>query len=162
MLALKFTQKLLKDMKIAPTELGETNPLFSWHVNILQLRRKHIIFVNDFSRLGLVITGIRSSQPNKLKEKFLTELKEYLLLEGTRCNLINQYLLEAGEISIGKTNDKSVLGTMNEMSFYCSELEFDHTFDVSAWLNSMIYKPIDYAEPIIVFKNALEEKYSKP
>jgi len=161
MLALKFTQKLLKDMKTAPVELGETNPLFSWHVNILQLKRKHIIFVNDFSRLCLVIGGIRSSQLDKLKEQFLIGLKEYLMLEGTRTNLVNQYLLEAGEVSIGKTNDKSVLGTMTEMSLYCSGVEFDHTLDLSAWLNSMIYKPIDYKEPITVFKNALEEKYSK-
>ncbi|MCM3342677.1 hypothetical protein M3650_29655 [Paenibacillus sp. MER TA 81-3] len=49
MLALRFTQKLLKDMNVAPVELGETDPLFSWHVNILQLRRKHILFVNDSS-----------------------------------------------------------------------------------------------------------------
>lgn len=47
MLELRFTQKLLKDMKVAPVEIDETNPLFSWHVNILQLRKKHIIFVND-------------------------------------------------------------------------------------------------------------------
>ncbi|MFD3274441.1 hypothetical protein ACE3MS_30570 [Paenibacillus dendritiformis] len=160
MLALRFTQKLLKDMNVAPVELGETDPLFSWHVNILQLRRKHIIFVNDSSRLCLIVNGIRSSQLEKLQEKFLSELKEYLLLEGVRKSLVNQYLFEAGEVSIGKTNAKSVLGTMNEMSFYSRGAEFDHTFDLCAWLNSLIFKPLNYEEPINVFKKTLEAKYS--
>ena len=157
MLALRFTQKLLKDMKAEPVELGEVNSLFSWHVNILQLRRKHIIFVNDLSRLCIIIDGIRSSQLGKLQEKFMTELKEYLQLEGLKKSQIEQYFFEAGEISIGKTNDKSVLGTLKEMSLYCDGVEFDHTFDLSAWLNKMIYKPIDYEEPIKVFKESLKE-----
>ncbi|WP_244562881.1 DUF6933 domain-containing protein [Paenibacillus uliginis] len=159
MLALRFTQKLLKDMKVAPVELGDVNSLFSWHANILQLRRKHILFVNDLSRLCLIIDGIRSSQLDKLQEKFKSELKEYLLKEGIRKHVIEQYFFEAGEISIGKTNNKSVLGTMNEVSFYSIDTDFNNTFELSAWLNSMIYKPIDYKEPINVFKKALQEQY---
>lgn len=160
MLALRFTQKLLKDMKATPIELSEVHSLFSWHVNILQLRKKHIMFVNDLSRLCLIIDGIRSAQLDKLQEKFMTELREYLQLEGLKKSHIEQYFLEAGEVTIGKTNDRSVIGTMTEISFYCDRAEFDHTFDLSAWLNKMIYKPIDYHEPIKVFKEALEERYS--
>lgn len=160
MLALKFTQKLLKDMKVVdPIDLSEVNSFFSWHVNILQLRKKHIIFINDLSRLCIIIDGIRSSQLGKLQEKFWTELKEYLQLEGLKKSHIEQYFLEAGEIMIGKTNDRSVLGTMKEMSFYSDGVEFDHTFDLSAWLNKMIYKPIEYEEPIKVFSEAIKEKY---
>lgn len=159
MLALRFTQKLLKDMKVIPVELGDIDPFFSWHVNILRLRRKHIIFVNDSSRLCLVINGVRSSQVGKLKEKLRAELKEYLLLEGAKKEIIEQYFLEVGEIRIGKTNNKSVLGTMNEMAFYSSIKEFNHTFDLTAWLNDSIFKPIDYEKPINVFKKELVKRY---
>ncbi|RRJ61717.1 hypothetical protein EHV15_01045 [Paenibacillus oralis] len=160
MLAFRFTQKLLKDMKVTPVDIGEVDPLFCWHVNILQLKRKHIIFVNNSSRLCLILDGIRSSQLSKLQEKFKSELKEYLQLEGIKKSVIEQYFFEAGEVSIGITNDKSVLGTMTEMSRYSSNAEFNHTFDLSAWLNSLIYRPIDYQKPIKVFKDALERKYS--
>ncbi|MBM6995991.1 hypothetical protein IM700_010070 [Paenibacillus sp. DXFW5] len=160
MLAFRFTQKLLTDMKVAPIELSEVNSLFSWHVNILQLRKKHIIFVNDTSRLCLIIDGIRSSQLSKLQEKFMIELKEYLQLEGLKKSQIEQYFFEAGEVRIGKTNDRSVLGTLKEMSLYCDGVEFGHTFDLSAWLNKMIYKPIEYEEPIKVFKETLKRRYS--
>lgn len=162
MIILRMTQKLLKDMKCAPVNgEGGGDPLFSWHVNILQLQRKHIIYVNDYTRLCLIIDGVRSSQLNKLQDKFKTDLKQYLQAEGVRRTLIDQYFLEAGELQIDKTNDKSVLGTMKEMTVYCKNQDFDHTFELSAWLNSLIYKPIDYKEPINVFKQALEERYSK-
>ncbi|MFI2859014.1 DUF6933 domain-containing protein [Paenibacillus sp. JSM ZJ436] len=160
MLALKCTQKLLKDMKTAPVELEHIYPFFSWHANLLQLQKKHIIFVNDATRLGFLVDGIRSGQVAKLKETFVTGVKEYLQLEGVRRGLVEQYFLEAGEISMGKTNDRSVLGTLNEMSFYSQTMRFDHTHDLSAMLNSMIYKPIDYEEPIQVFKKEIMNRYS--
>lgn len=160
MLALKFTQKLLKDMKIAPVELEEADSLFSWHVNILQLRKKYIIFVNDSSRLCLVIGGIRSSQARKLQEEFITQLKEYLMLEGVSKSLIDQYFLEAGDIKIAKTDSRSVIGTMTEMTLYSDNVIFDSTYDLSAWLNKMIYKPIAYEKPINVFKKEIEQRYN--
>lgn len=83
-----------------------------------------------------------------------------MLLEGVRRSLIDQYCLEAGDVRIGKTNNKSVLGTMNEMSLYCDNVTFDHTYDLSAWLNKMIFKPIDYEKPINVFKKEKEQRYS--
>lgn len=49
---------------------------------------------------------------------------------------------------------------MNEMSLYSVYTEFNNTFELSTWLNSMIFKPIDYEEPIKVFKKALENQYS--
>lgn len=108
----------------------------------------------------MILDGIRSSQLSKLQEKFKSELKEYLQLEGIKKSVVEQYWFEAGEVNIGITNDKSVLGTMTEMIRYSRDAEFDHTFDLSAWLNSLIYKPIDYQKPIKVFKDALERKYS--
>ncbi|WP_254639371.1 hypothetical protein [Cohnella sp. GbtcB17] len=148
-------------MKVTPFELNDENSLFSWHVNILQLRKKHIIFVNDFSRLCIIIDGIRSGQLVKLQQKFVTEFKGYLKLQGVENSHIDQYLLEAGEIVIGKTTDRSVLGTMKEMSLYCEGVEFDHAIDLSVWLNRLIYRPIDYEKPIQVFMKTLKERYAK-
>lgn len=117
-------------MKAKPVDTEEVDLLFSWHVNILQLRKKHIIFVNDYTRLCLIIDGIRSSQPDKLKEKFEEELRRYLQFEGIKKSKIDQYFLETGEISIAKTNSRSVLGTMTEMSLHSQAVEkFDRTIE---------------------------------
>lgn len=162
MLVLRYTQKLLKDMKVAPVEVEEISSFFSWHVNIMQLRKKYILFVHDASRLCIVLDGIRSGQADKLIEKFRTELKEYLLQEGLKKQLIDQYLLEAGEIIISSTNSKSVLGTMNEITFSNSvaEGEFNSLFETNKWLNTMIHKPIEYYRPIDVFRESLSNRYS--
>ena len=161
MLVLRYTQKLLKDMKVAPVAVEEVSTFFSWHVNIMQLRKKYILFVHDASRLCIVLDGIRSGQADKLIEKFRTELKEYLLQEGFKKQLIDQYLLEAGEIIISSTNRKSVLGTMNEITFFNTvDRDFDSLYERNKWLNTMIHKPIDYNKPINVFRESLSSRYS--
>lgn len=162
MLTLRYTQKLLKDMKIAPVEVEEVPPFFSWHANIMQLNRKYILFVNDATQLCLMLGGIRSGQADKLVEKFRAELTAYLLLEGIKKQHIHQYFLEAGEVTISRTNSKSVIGTMNEMLQYnlVTIGEFDDLHERCHWLNTAIYKPIDYKKPIDVFRESISTRYS--
>ncbi|WP_407923734.1 DUF6933 domain-containing protein [Cohnella fermenti] len=82
MITLRFTQALLKDMKVTPIEIDKADPLYSWHVNKHNLNnRKHIVFVNDLSRLCILIDGVRTNQINRLKEKFLQTLESYLTHE---------------------------------------------------------------------------------
>lgn len=82
--------------------------------------------------------------------------------EGFKKQLINQYLLEAGEITISRTNNKSVLGTMNEITLYNSvaQSDFSSLLERNKWLNTIIYKPIDYKKPINVFRESLNSYYS--
>ncbi|GBG07616.1 hypothetical protein PAT3040_02172 [Paenibacillus agaridevorans] len=156
MIVLRFTQSLLKDMKSAQIQVDDISPLFSWHVNIYKLNnKKHILFVNDLSRLCLIIDGIRSSQLSLLKEKFLITLETYLQEEEIEKNMIDRYLKEGSELSISKTNNRSVLSTMTEISIFETD-NFTDNMQRMKWLNRLIYKPIEYNEPIKVFKEALK------
>lgn len=162
MIVIRLTQKLLKDMKIDPLEVDIVAPLFSWHCNILILnRKKHILFINDFSRLSVIIDGVRSSQPKVLKEKFLSVLNTYLVQEGIDRRIIDSYIRDGQEMVISKTNNRSVLGTMKEISFHSTDthLEFSNNIELISWLNRLIYKPIDYYKPNDVFKEALKKHY---
>ncbi|MBE9918423.1 hypothetical protein G8C92_30985 [Paenibacillus donghaensis] len=163
MLVLRLTQSLLKDMKAAAIEDCESSLLFSWHANMYQLNnRKHIIFMNDLSRLSVIVDGVRSSQLEKMKEKFKTTLSEYLRNEGVSQSLIKQYFLEGSEVVISKTNSRSVLGTMKEVIWYTQDTHLEYADHIGRmkWLNKLIYKPIDYKEPRDVFKEALKTRYS--
>lgn len=156
MIVLRFTQSLLKDMKSAQIQVDDISPLFSWHVNIYKLNnKKHILFVNDLSRLCLIIDGIRTSQLSLLKEKFLITLETYLQEEGIEKNMIDRYLKEGSELSISKTNNRSVIGTMTEISIFEKD-NFTDNMQRMKWLNRLIYKAIEYNEPIKVFKEALK------
>lgn len=77
--------------------------------------------MNDLTRLSLIIDGIRTGQLERLKERFLLTLREYLLREGVKENLIKTYLEFGSEVVISKTNSKSVLGTMKEVTLYTED-----------------------------------------
>ncbi|MDP9701578.1 hypothetical protein J2T16_004520 [Paenibacillus intestini] len=155
MLALRLTKDLLKDMKVTSVEDINAALFLSWHVNIYNLnKRKHIVFVNDLTRLAIIIDGIRTGQIGRLKEKFMITLREYLLREGVNESLINRYFANSEEVVISKTNNRSVLGTMKEVTWFIED-DFHDNIERMKWLNRMIHKPIDYKEPINYFKESL-------
>ncbi|WP_445670534.1 DUF6933 domain-containing protein [Paenibacillus sp. FSL W7-1287] len=157
MLTLRLTKDLLKDMKTLPIEVDNAPRLLSWHVNIYNLnKRKHIVFVNDMTRLSIIINGVRTGQLERLKEKFLDTLKDYLLREGVNKAHIIEYFEFCSEIVISKTNNRSVLGTMKEVTFFVED-DFKSDFERLKWLNRFIHKPIDYQEPIKLFKEVLKD-----
>jgi hypothetical protein len=157
LITLRLTKDLLKDMKAIPNEDTNVPLLLSWHVNIYNLnKRKHIVFVNDLTRLSVIIDGIRTGQLERLKEKFLVTLREYLLREGVKESQINTYLESGANIVISKTNSRSVLGTMKEFTFFIED-DFQDNHERLKWLNRMIHKPIDYKEPIDFFKEAIKD-----
>jgi hypothetical protein len=159
---LRLTRKLLKEMKVNPSEIDISQSLFSWHGNIFLLnRRKHVLFVNDLSRLSIILAGVRSSQYKIMNELFLSELKAYLENVGMDQTLINSYIRDGQEMIISKTNNRSVLGTMKEITYYTTEthLEFSNDIERLNWLNKLIYKPIDYERPINVFINSIRKYY---
>ncbi|WP_258394695.1 DUF6933 domain-containing protein [Paenibacillus sp. MDMC362] len=156
LIVLRFTQSLMKDMKVTPNDF-DGSALFSWHANIYKLNnRKHILFVNDFSRLCIIIDGVRTSQLTLLKEKFQATLKAYLTAEEVEEKSIVQYMKYTSEMMISRTNNRSVLGTMKEISIFESD-DFIDNIQRLKWLNRLIYKPIDYNEPIKEFKKHIQE-----
>lgn len=134
--------------------------LYSWHANIYKLNnRKHILFVNDLSRLCIIIDGIRTSQLAQLKEKFSTTLKAYLIAEKVEEELIDEYMKYTSEVLITKTNNRSVLGTMKEISIFETD-DFNDNIQRLKSLNRLIHKPIDYNEPINEFKSHNQEQFN--
>ena len=150
-------------MKLEPIENTESLSIFSWHVNIYLLnKRKHILFMNDLSRLCVIVDGVRSSQLKVLKDKFLSTLSAYLSEEEINKSLINLYIKDGSEMIFSKTDNRSVLGTMKEITIYTTDthLEFEDNVARMKWLNKLIYKPIHYDKPIMVFKEAIQKHYS--
>nr|WP_237178988.1 hypothetical protein [Paenibacillus sp. MMS18-CY102] len=148
----------MKDMKATPVENEKIPLLYSWHANIIKLNnRKHIIFINDRSRLCVIIDGVRSSQLNVLKDKFRAALTEYLLSEGVQAQAIESYFQPGTEWLIAKTNSRSVRSSMTEFYLYAKHLEreYDNNHERMKSLNRLIFKPIDYYEPRNVFKEEI-------
>lgn len=165
-LVIRGTKKLLQDLKIERTitKIDSSDSFFSWHANVVVVnRRKHLIFMNDLSRLSLTIVGVRSTQYKNLKNIFLKELTDYLISENLDEARINQYINDCADIIFTTTNNRSVISTMNDVVLIMQNISFDFAnyIELNKWNNDSFYKPINYSKPIEVFKQEIENRYSR-
>ncbi|QDY83503.1 hypothetical protein FQU75_08810 [Paenibacillus polymyxa] len=162
MYVIRATQKLLKEMDCKVQKTDISVPLNTWHANMFTLnRRKTIVFMNDLSRLSLTIVGVKKAQLKNVEELFVNELRNYLMSEEIEEKVISRYIEENEGMIITTTNNRSVIGTLNEIIYTMKiiEREFVEGIERNQWNNRFIYKAIKYEYPIEVFKKAMEENY---
>ena len=92
-------------------------PLGCWHANLLTIdRRKCVLFTNDLTRYSLFVPYLRKPDFQRIEEVFGQNLFKSLLNEGLSQEHIELVLEEIKEIAITRTSNRSVLGTMNDLT----------------------------------------------
>jgi hypothetical protein len=119
---IRCTAKLLKEMGLKKTDLVDESPKFSflgqWHANLIYInRRKCIIFVNDKILLNFIVADISRAQIRKLNEIFEPMFRCFLASEGFSKELVEKILAEYSEVKFAKSNNRSVLGSLNDLAF---------------------------------------------
>jgi len=147
-------------MRLKNSDLISKEPcdsyLGSWHANLIYIdRRKCILFVNDRTLFNFIVPDVLRAQIRNLKKLF----KEYLqcvlsetgIIEAERQKILSEY----SEVEYAKTNNKSVLGSMNDLAFNYKYLILEaggvHSYAVPSIiknLNNMPMGTIDNAYPI--------------
>ena len=119
MAILRCTKKLLTELKAKPSEETiSSNELGSWHANLLRIdRRKCVLFTQDATLYSFFVPGLKKPQFENVREVFGQNLFKNLLWENFSQNQIEIGLDEHREIIIAKTNNRSVLGSMNDLAF---------------------------------------------
>jgi hypothetical protein len=114
MTTLRCTGKLLKRFGIRNS--GEPPPpenvLGDWFANILYTRQGHYILLVSERSLLPVLTTARDL--DNLVPRFKRQLDEVLSTLGVRQELIDRELSRMEPLYFGRTNNRSVLGTMND------------------------------------------------
>jgi len=113
------TKKLLTELKEKPSE-GKQIPseLNSWHANMFRIdRRKCVLFTHDKTLYSLFVPGLFKTHFQNIKEVFRQRLFKSLLSENLPQKHIELFLEDINEIEITKTNNRSVLGSMNDLTF---------------------------------------------
>ncbi len=124
MLQFRCTAKVQKEIGIKPKDLDEIvdgkSMLGNWYVNISTIdRRKVFLFVNERTLLSFILYGIKKSNVANIHEMFLKSLNQLLLMEGVDYLVIDKLNNEYLHLEYTKTNNKQVLGNMNDlMSLY--------------------------------------------
>jgi hypothetical protein len=119
MAILRCTKKLLTELKTKPSEgTIPSDEIGSWHANLLRVdRRKCILFTHETTLYSFLVPGLKKPQFENVREVFGQNLFKNLLWENFPQNQIEIVLDEHREIIIAKTNNRSVLGSMNDITF---------------------------------------------
>ena len=118
MTVIRCTRKLLKELDAPATDIVEMyngGPLGSWHANIFRIeRRKAILLTNDKTLFSLLVVGVKKADLRRFDDLFRDVLFKNIRSMDIMPDHVNQIMDETLQFILGKTNNRSVLGTMND------------------------------------------------
>ncbi len=158
---LRCTKKLLSRLRVAELEEDNisTNLLGTWYANYFNISRKQFaIFTNERSVLSVVIP---MKEISTLISRFLVSVRILLEAIGIPEHAIHSELDEMKIIRFGRTNNRSLLGNMNDLT-YGAEAWFHtpHDKDLSK-LNMYLAEYLVGPEPYRVPKEVVVDIFRK-
>jgi uncharacterized protein DUF6933 len=153
MVVLRCTRKLLARLKrteVSP-DIVSSSRLGDWYGNILQIgRRQHLLFISERSRLPVVIP-IREAK--RLEAVFPSAVCDVLAAVGIGAKDIADERSRMAEISFGRTNNRSLLGTLNDFAFMAQQgnanrAEPESPQELVRFLSKTPILPLDGVSPI--------------
>lgn len=120
---IRCTAKLIKELGLKKSDLVEEPAKFSflgqWHANLIYInRRKCVLFANDKILINFIVPDVSRAEIRNLGSMFCSTFRCILADEGYSQEQITKVLDEYSEIGIGKSNNRSVLGTLNDLAFH--------------------------------------------
>lgn len=160
MVVLRCTQRLLLRLKQFDDEpsVRSTTRLGDWYGNVVQIGRRHaLIFISERSRLPVLIP-IREA--SRLPIVFPDAVSRMLGAVGVLDADVELERSRMLEIAYGRTKNRSLLGTLNDMSFG-ARVHFitdrhDSLEDIALRLAETPILPLDGACPINLTRGLFE------
>lgn len=165
------TKKLQDELKIKPNLVEITDPLFSWHANIINInRRKTLILVNDANRYVIVLHGLKAKDFKNVDTLILDAIKETMLVDCIKPEIAEKYIIDGGQVVFSKTQNKALVARMNKGCVAADVFDTEYNTDtisqpgVTKKANSYIFIEIDknYFHPNELFYADLEKLYGSP
>lgn len=116
MVVLRCTQQLLLRLKQFDDAAGirSTTRLGDWYGNLIRMGNRHVLlFISERSRLPVMIP-VR--QANRLRAAFPDAVCQMLSAVGVPAAAIESERLQMSEIAVGRTKNRSLLGSLNDFS----------------------------------------------
>ncbi len=119
MATLRCTKKLLSELGRKPSDETQYADEFGcWHANLLRIdRRKCVLFTHDKTLYTFFVPGLTKPHFQNFDEIFRQNLFKCLMSENLPQKHIEIFLDNIRKIEITKTNNRSVLGSMNDLTF---------------------------------------------
>ena len=166
---IRCTKKLQKEMGLKKSDLAQAEPEFSflgsWHANLLYIdRKKCVLFVNDKTLFNFIVPNVMRAQIRELDKLFTNNLAPVIASNGLSDKAQAAIKAEYRDLAYAATNNRSVLGSMNDLAFlYKYHILSEgglHSAKIPVIIREMNDVPmgaLDYVYPI----KAIESLYSK-
>jgi len=113
---IRCTQKLLKALPMQPVERVEALPSVCWHANLLRIdRRKCLLFTHDTTLFSLFVPSVTKPDFKYFPDLFGQALFKAMIQIDFSQAQIESMLDRCRDIQVESTNNRSVLGSMNDM-----------------------------------------------
>ena len=156
---IRMTNKLANKVKEDITNVSEEsqNPFIDWCGNLFTVERtQYIIVTNTRSLLSIVFYGRGVTDENQFLKVCLMTLREFL--EDLSCSRVyeNSIAPYCGRITFSKPDNRSLLGSMNEL-VNCSKCILEtheiSPYDLSFRINETPMGALKYQNPVEAFKS---------
>jgi len=152
---IRCTQKLLKELPMEPSEKVAVLPSACWHANLLRIdRRKCLLFTHDTTLFSLFVPGVTKPDYRYFPDLFGQALFRTMRQFDFPQEKIESMLDQCRDVQIGRTNNRNVLGSMNDMKQMIELAVFDQgglietdMTELTHMLNHTPFKAIGYSFP---------------
>ena len=120
---IRCTKKLQKEIGLKKSDLQTSPPSFSflgqWHANLIYInRRKCVLFANDKTLFNFIAPDVSRAQIRELDSLFRSWLIPVLKHDGLGASIINRIVTEYETLSYASSDNRSVLGSLNDLAFH--------------------------------------------
>ncbi len=119
---IRCTAKILKEIRLKGADLVNDGipyvGLGDWYANLLIIeRRKCVLFTSEKTLYSFLVPGVLKKDFKTFENLFRINLRLNLVGEGFRENIVERIMAEYMSLDMGKTRNRSVLGSMNELAY---------------------------------------------
>lgn len=140
-----------------------------WHANLLRFeRRKCVLFTHDTTLYAVFVPGLKRPEFEHLDEVFGQRLFKALLWDKFPQELIEMMLDACRTVRFTRSNNRSVLGSMNEMRFHvevdvedAGGLERVDLADLHQRLNRTPWSAVGYRNPVEGLREYLAQQFAR-
>ena len=164
---IRVTSNLAKKINIKPLpDIGRDNaPHLDWHSNYFKLHiYQTIILTNSVSLISLVFRGAGISDQPTFTKTVIEHLVEYLRYWNLEPHSEIFSQINPNDIVLAKTDDRSVLGSMNDLVWLVKNHQLQGRFylgDLSFQLNQTPMGMLGGALPFGRFLELMEKNHRK-
>ena len=155
---LRATNKLAQKLNIESLKKYDKkcSAFEEWYGNLFTVNRKqYILFTNAYSLYSVIMPGKGINSLSKFSDLSGICLSE-LLKEENCDNLITRLVINSNAIfDVYSTNNRSVLGSMNEMIYLARIYLFEGQLtpiEISKRVNGTLFSYLNYNNPLKVLK----------